>query len=116
MIKFKSGSVNIKVFTPALSLILYRLEFFHRNRLTEQPEDIVITSVNDSVHGENSKHYIDQAIDIRSKNFPSSAAKAEFRKEFERVLGPDEFTVIIENLGTENEHFHVQVKKGRTFP
>ena len=114
MILFKSDGVNIKVLTPELALILYRLETFHRLKLVPMPDDLVITSINDSTHGIDSKHYKNQAIDIRSHNFDSIGHKQLFRKEFERVLGSEIYTVLLEDEGGANEHFHVQLKKGLT--
>ena len=77
--------------------------------------EIVITSINDSTHSENSRHYRNEAIDIRSKNFPSREVKRNFRAKYEEMLGP-KFRVLLENEGTENEHFHTQVKKGHHYP
>lgn len=76
--------------------------------------DLVITSGNDSRHGANSRHYVDEAIDVRSHNFASRAAKREFRATFEAALGP-QFRVLLECEGTANEHFHAQVRKGHVY-
>lgn len=114
-IKLKSKSVIFTELTPSLAYILYALERFHRSKRVPQPVDLIITSMNDSSHSVNSRHYRNEAIDIRSKNFSDNEEKEIFRKEFELTLGPF-FTVILENLGRETEHFHVQVKKGLSFP
>ena len=114
-IKLKSNSVVFTELTPSLAYILYALEKFHRTNRVDQPTDLVITSMNDSEHSPNSRHYKNEAIDLRSKNFKSLEDKKIFRYELELTLGPF-FTVILENEGTENEHFHIQVKKGLTFP
>lgn len=75
---------------------------------------LVITSANDGQHMPTSRHYRDEALDIRSKTFASNAGKYRFRSDFERALGP-QFRVILEGLGTENEHFHAQVRKGHEY-
>ena len=113
MITTKSRDVRLKVLSPALAYIFYKLEEFHR---TFGPIDnLVITSINDGAHGPGSRHYTDEAIDIRSKNFPSEAVKREFRMELEAYLGP-KFRVLYESAGLDNQHFHVQVRKGMRFP
>jgi len=85
------------------------------------PTVLVITSVNDSRHSTHSRHYTDDAIDFRTKGPPASnamgstASKRKFRKRFAEILGA-RFTVILESLGTPNEHLHAQVKKGQVYP
>jgi hypothetical protein len=82
------------------------------------PKEIVITSANDSKHSNNSKHYLNEALDLRSHNF-MPGTKIAFREELERFLNigsPCPFTVLLEGLDTPNEHFHVQVKKGYRCP
>jgi hypothetical protein len=114
MISTKSNSVIFTELTPALAYILYSLEKFHRRNVVPQPDLLVITSINDGVHSTNSRHYKNEAIDLRSKNFLTREMKRKFRSEFELYLGP-KFRVLLENLGTENEHFHIQVRKGQEF-
>lgn len=113
MIKTKSGNVNLVVLTPALAHIFWRLEQFHRD--FGPVEELVITSINDGNHKQDSRHYTNEAIDIRSHNFPSEFLKKEFRRELEAYLGP-KFRVLYESAGTPNQHFHVQVRKGMKFP
>ena len=84
------------------------------------PTTLVITSVNDSRHGTNSRHFKDEAIDIRTKgpasnDMGSAAKKWAFRKRMEELAG-GQFRVLLEHLGTPNEHLHAQVKKGRAYP
>lgn len=76
--------------------------------------DLWVTSANDSAHGKGSRHYADEAIDIRSHNFRSRAAKRTFREWYEVALGP-QFRVLLEGEGTANEHFHAQVRKGHVY-
>lgn len=77
-------------------------------------EDLTITSVNDSTHSKNSKHYSGQALDIRSKNFPSKDSKHRFIQALGEDLhgtGTGLYTILLEDEGKANEHIHVQVKK-----
>ena len=108
------ASVRFKRFTPALMTILNALYAADLRKLAGQPDDLVITSVNDSTHGEHSKHYEDAAMDIRSKSF-SPQTKELFRASVEAALGP-KFRVLFEGRETANEHFHAQFRKGETFP
>jgi len=130
MIKFKS-TVRLKTFSPAIRHILdtmqkYLYEFYFPYEEGPLPEDIVITSINDGKHSANSRHFTDEAVDVRSRNFQNRAAKLMFRKKLEWVLNwygayyfHDKFRVLFEKtLKDENgkvtrtEHFHIQVKKG----
>lgn len=84
------------------------------------PSEIWITSMNDSLHMKGSRHYNDEGVDIRSKNFPSKASKLHFANRLESLLNshpndPNKFVVILENEGAPEEHFHVQVRKGMSF-
>jgi hypothetical protein len=78
------------------------------------PGEVVLTSIHDSVHAPKSRHYTDEAVDLRSKSF-SPLSKRKFREVLQTRLGP-RFTVLLEGVGTPNEHFHVQVKKGTRYP
>lgn len=108
------ASVRFKRFTPALMTLLNTLYACDLGKLEGQPADLVITSANDSQHAPNSKHYEDAALDVRSKSFPTLAAKRTFRAHLETQLGP-KFRVLYEDHGTPQQHFHCQVRKGVTF-
>lgn len=120
MVAFKS-TVRFKKLTPAL---LWILNCVHKvSHMHQSFPEIVITSVNDSKHMENSRHYTDEAIDIRTRNFPDMMTKKVFINTLSRELNrspealiTDRFTVLHESIGTPNEHFHVQVNKGMTYP
>lgn len=68
---------------------------------------VTITSGNDSQHINNSLHYQDKAIDVRSKNFPNLAMKKIFLDEVLDRLGSN-YQGLIENLDKDNEHFHFE--------
>lgn len=117
-IAFKDN-VRFKRYTYALHYILDTLFKLCQHGYDELPALVTITSINDSLHSHNSKHYKDEALDIRSKNFATVRTKFIFRERLEVELNknemyPNSFTVLLEDEGGDNEHFHVQVKKGLT--
>ena len=73
----------------------------------DEPVDVLITSGNDSTHMTGSKHYTYEALDIRSKNFPSVAAKQHFMDAVMKRLGSG-YQMILENEGKVQEHFHLE--------
>ena len=116
---FKSEDVKFKRPSPALVWIFYVLDRIAR-QVPGLPSAIVITSINDGVHMTNSRHYSDEAVDIRSKNFRTPGLKERFRKILEaqlnnHVVMPGHFVVLFEGANTENQHFHVQVRRGMKF-
>jgi hypothetical protein len=116
MVITKNSTVHFKRFTPAMMSMLNVLYALNQQQIPDFPEDFVITSANDSTsHSVKSKHYEDKAIDVRSKNFKTRTAKFLFINRVQHILGP-KFTALLENHGTANEHFHIQVKRGENFP
>ncbi|HYE87468.1 MAG TPA: hypothetical protein VEA16_13995 [Vicinamibacterales bacterium] len=105
-------TVRFKAFTPALLRIL-RGVFTVAQACTDVP-DVVITSANDSTHSPKSRHYTNEAVDLRSRSFPSSTAKQRFAALLRAELGPA-FTVLYEGAGTPQEHWHIQPKKGTDY-
>ena len=108
-------SVRFKRFTPAMMTLLNALYAADVGKVEGQPVNLVITSGNDSQHGARSRHYADEALDVRSKSFADEQAKKVFRDNVAAQLGP-KFTVLYEGRGTANEHFHLQPKKGTVYP
>lgn len=131
-------SVRLKEITPALARIFFVLEHLARRSCPPElrPTEWVITSINDGTHMAGSRHYTNEAIDLRSRSFPSERAKRAFRAHLEHVLNlryvgsidvagltedrletwePKKFRVLYEGVGTPNEHFHVQVAKGQVY-
>lgn len=127
MITCKPG-VRLRTLSPALVWIFRVLDRYVRSN-TYLPMEIVITSINDGEHLPTSRHYSNEAIDIRSINFDNPKNKERFRSELEHALNSDSalvapvttnrFRVLLENPGantaTTAEHFHIQVAKGKTF-
>lgn len=106
------ATVRFKVFTPALMHMLVSLYAIARD-ITAVPE-IVITSVNDSQHMAGSRHYSNEAIDLRVKNLPNEAARQQLISELKAELGPA-FTVLYEHAGTPQAHIHLQPKRGTVY-
>jgi hypothetical protein len=79
-------------------------------------QQVVITSVNDGRHSlrPRSRHYTNEALDIRSKSFLTSESRQRFLRQLRRALGSS-FWLDYEGHGTANAHFHVQVKKGHQY-
>lgn len=98
-------------FSPAVMHMLTNLIIWSNNN----KQDLVITAGFDGKHSVGSRHYTHEALDVRSKNFPSMEEKFRFVREFSSVLGP-KFFVFLEAPNTPNEHFHMQVKRGGSFP
>jgi hypothetical protein len=62
-------------------------------------------------HGQDDPHTQGFAIDVRSKNLPSDEIRHEVLYELRSSLGED-YTVLLEYEGQDNEHYHIQIKKG----
>jgi hypothetical protein len=118
MIRFKSSGVRLNFSSEPIRRLLRTLgtlDALHaRASRSLYDGDIVVTSGNDSTHGAGSRHYTDEAIDVRTHNFTSRQAKRDFRQRWEEALGP-QFRVLLEGEGTPNEHFHAQVRKGHVY-
>lgn len=110
MIRFKP-SVRFNTYSKELKHILEVLFNLNEQQIPEYPKDWVITSVNDSTHSVNSKHYKDQAIDLRSHNFKNLITKLQFVDLLELKLG-NNYTVLLEGINTPNEHYHIQLRRG----
>lgn len=103
----KNRAVWFEEFTPAMRRILqvvWDLNDTHKYNL-------VITSANDSVHMKDSKHYDNEAIDLRTHNLKNPE---EVRMLLKSKLG-DKFTVLHESPGLPNAHLHIQTKRGTQF-
>jgi hypothetical protein len=70
-----------------------------------------ITSAHDGHHVDGSKHYMDQALDFRLRNVPMAAREPAIQA-VQAELG-SLYTVLHEDVGTPNEHMHVQFDQQR---
>lgn len=71
------------------------------------PFDVTITSVRDSKHMEGSKHDSGDAVDVRTKNFPSLQNKQAFVHNVLARLGAG-YQGFLEDVGGVNEHAHFE--------
>ena len=77
--------------------------------------DLMITSGSDGVHsGIDDPHHFGNAYDVRSHNL-DSVTKQQFLANLNNLLPRDKFYYFLEAAETDNEHFHIQVKKGTEF-
>lgn len=78
--------------------------------------DLTITSACDGYHsGPEDPHHRGEAYDIRTNDLLPHQ-KAEVLHALELELEPFRFYWFLEDPGTYNEHIHLQVKKGTTYP
>jgi hypothetical protein len=78
--------------------------------------DLTITSACDGVHsGELDPHHFGNAYDVRTHDLTDSQ-KGSVLAVVMDFLGWESFYGFLESPGTDNEHIHVQVKKGTTYP
>lgn len=68
---------------------------------------ITVTSGNDSVHMKNSKHYSNEALDLRTKDMTKKTKRA-FMDNLQDRLGP-RYQLILESEGKVNEHLHCEL-------
>lgn len=72
--------------------------------------NFVVTSVNDSAHRAGSYHYSGRAFDGRTHNLPNGREREVCDALQERLGG--EFRVLLEAVGTPNEHVHCELRPG----
>lgn len=78
--------------------------------------DLVITSACDGLHsGDNDPHHRGEAYDVRSHDL-ALEDKDKVLAWIQKYLGADHFFAFLEAAGTDNEHFHIQVRKGTVYP
>lgn len=73
-------------------------------------KDLTITSCIDGQHMEDSRHYIGQALDFRTKTLREPFRTCDRIKEEIEMKYPNKFKVLYENHGTANAHLHVQTR------
>ena len=78
--------------------------------------DLRITSGCDGAHsGPDDPHHTGNAFDVGSHEF-STEQKDLILAQIMNYLGWERFYGFLESPGTDNEHFHFQVKKGTVYP
>lgn len=71
-------------------------------------KDTVVTAGLDGAHMKKSKHYIGKALDFRCSNWPDG--KHETITDRIRMALGDKYDVLLEGLGTPNQHLHIEIR------
>jgi len=100
--RLKPG-VKLRDLSPQIVLALYVLEGCYRKQVPEY--ELWLTSANDSQHSAQSFHYVGRAVDTRTKDFTGN--KHQLLTDCRECLG-DNFDVLLEGEGTDNEHLHTE--------
>ena len=74
----------------------------------------IVTSLWDGSHSKKSLHYSGMAADLRTRHVPTAQQKVEIRNILAAELG-NEYDVILESIGENNEHIHVEWDDGKYF-
>jgi hypothetical protein len=98
-LKFKPG-VDIP-----LSAICAAAAVNARNQLG-LPGDTLVTSANDGEHRDGSKHFSDEAVDVRVHGLTREQIQ-QWATTIRKRLGRN-FDVVVESLGTPNAHIHIE--------
>jgi len=78
--------------------------------------DLTITSACDGVHsGPDDPHHRGEAYDIRTHDMPADM-KPVVLNALQALLPLASFYAFLEAPSTDNEHIHVQVRKGTVYP
>jgi len=70
--------------------------------MAEYGLNAVITSGNDSKHGRKSLHYLDYAVDLRTRDIKTQVEKVEITQKFRACLG-ERYDVLLEH-----NHIHAE--------
>ena len=110
MIKAKDPSVQLMVLRPEMWLIFDDIS----TAFEEMGYECVLTC-GTNAHGPDDPHTHGFALDFRSKHIRTSDEKHALLEMLRRELNVKHanfYTVLLENVGLANEHFHIQVKRG----
>lgn len=103
MLKFKDTVRLGEYFSPQILLAIVVAEML----LKDLGAECWVTSLDDSKHSVESKHYTGQAVDLRTKNLDEEQ-KTAFLIRMKGRLTQLGFDVILEARNTDNEHLHVE--------
>lgn len=102
-LRLKEG-VSVRGVSPEIVLALV----IARDVYSEEKFDLRLTSCTDGEHSQGSLHYKGDAVDLGIHGIPPDRIDV-LHKRLQANLGPD-YQVLAENIGTPNQHFHVQWK------
>jgi len=107
-LSFKQG-VSLKNIQPQTVLALILVERIYTAKTLRET---VVTALWDDpklkIHGPKSKHYLGLAADFRTKHLLDENQKVAVFNEVKRQLLPLGFDVVLESLGKDSEHLHVE--------
>ncbi len=111
-ITIAKAGVNMSSLRPEIdSAIVIIVEAF-QDAMEDDSFLPVITSADDfSGHAKNSAHYAGAAIDLRIKDVGNLNVRKALAEDIRERLD-DRFYVLHEDIGSSNEHLHVQMRKG----
>lgn len=111
-ITIAKAGVNMSSLRPEIdSAIVVIVEAF-QDAMEDDSFRPVITSANDFAgHAKNSAHYAGAAVDLRIKDIGNLKARKELAADVRERLD-DRFYVLHEDIGSSNEHLHVQLRSG----
>ncbi len=108
----KDGSVNMSSLRPEIDSAIIIIVDAFQDAVEDNSFRPIITSANDfSGHASNSAHYVGAAVDLRIKDIGSLNTRENLVKVVKMRLD-DRFTILHEDIGSENEHLHVQLRRG----
>jgi hypothetical protein len=116
VIRVKDG-VQFSKIAPGGFRILAAIEYAS----DQLGHDLTITSGTDGAHsGPNDPHHRGEAYDIRTSDLPDPNQALHLIKDFLAIPDGQEqgswFFAWLEDEGESNQHIHVQVRKGVTYP
>ena len=109
MINIKDGVTF--VYSPGGLVILQAIK--ENSKMLNR--DLTITSGSDGIHsGPEDPHHFGNAYDVRSHGL-DDLTKRQFLANLNNLLPTRQFYYFLEDEMTDNEHFHIQVRKGIDF-
>ncbi len=108
----KKSKVDLSTIRPELDSAILVVVSAFREILDDDNFIPLITSANDyEGHAEHSAHYAGAAVDFRIKDVGNLATRKQLASLVNEYLD-ERFLVLHEDIGTKNEHLHVQMKNG----
>lgn len=108
----KKSKVNLSTVRPELDSAILVVVSAFREIMGDDDFVPLITSANDyEGHAEHSAHYVGAAVDFRIKDIGDLATRKQLASLVNEYLD-GRFLVLHEDIGTKNEHLHVQMKNG----
>jgi len=105
-------SVNLEDILPEIDSAISVVVWAYCVATGDENFKPLITSANDyEGHMEKSAHYSGAAVDFRIKDIGDLAERKELVSLIREELG-ERFTVLHEDIGKNNEHLHVQLRRG----